>query len=77
MAAVKRPISFIAAAKSCKRTFVGPLISATGAIPVERPQDAAFKGQGKICRIKDQILIGEGTEFSKIVVGSTLLVKEQ
>lgn len=34
MAIVKRPISFIAAAVSCRRPIVGPLIKGTGAIPV-------------------------------------------
>lgn len=34
MRAVPRPISFIAAAKSCRRTFLGPIIRGTGAIPV-------------------------------------------
>lgn len=51
MRVVPRPISFIAAAKSCRRTFVGPIIRGTGAIPVERPQDVAVKGKGKIISI--------------------------
>jgi 1-acyl-sn-glycerol-3-phosphate acyltransferase len=34
MAIVKRPISFIAAAVSCRRPVIGPLIKGTGAIPV-------------------------------------------
>ena len=37
--AVPRPISFIAAAKSARRPIIGQLINASGAIPVERPQD--------------------------------------
>jgi 1-acyl-sn-glycerol-3-phosphate acyltransferase len=48
MAVLKRRISFIAAAKSCRRTFVGPMIRGTGAIPVERPQDITEKGLGQI-----------------------------
>jgi len=48
MSKVKRQIHFIAAAKSCERTFLGPLIRGTGAIPVERAQDRAKAGPGKI-----------------------------
>ena len=58
MANVSRPISFIAAAVSCRRTFVGPMIKATGAIPVERPQDIAFKGKGKIVKVQGNNVIG-------------------
>lgn len=58
MANVKRPISFIAAAVSCRRTFVGPLIKATGAIPVERPQDIAYKGKGKIIGVNGNVVKG-------------------
>lgn len=48
MNVLKRPVRFIAAAKSCRRPFLGAAIRATGAIPVERPQDLAYKGEGKI-----------------------------
>jgi glycerol-3-phosphate O-acyltransferase/dihydroxyacetone phosphate acyltransferase len=58
MANVPRPISFIAAAVSCRRTFVGPLIKATGAIPVERPQDIAYKGKGKIVKVEGNRVFG-------------------
>jgi glycerol-3-phosphate O-acyltransferase/dihydroxyacetone phosphate acyltransferase len=58
MANVPRPISFIAAAVSCRRTFVGPLIRATGAIPVERPQDIAYKGKGKIVNVDGKRVFG-------------------
>ena len=51
MANIKRPISFIAAAVSCRRPFLGPLIKGTGAIPVERPQDIAKKGPGMIVKV--------------------------
>jgi len=61
MRAVSRPISFIAAAKSCRRPFVGALIRGTGAIPVERPQDVAAKGKGKIISVNKGTLKGEGT----------------
>jgi len=72
MAILKRKISFIAAAKSCRRTFVGPLIRGTGAIPVERPQDVTFKGEGQIVQIKNQIIIGRNTKFTTIAVGALL-----
>jgi len=72
MAALKRPISFIAAAKSCRRTFVGPLIRGTGAIPVERPQDVATKGKGKIIEIKNNIIRGNDTKFTDYSVGALI-----
>jgi len=61
MANVGRPLSFIAAAVSCRRTFVGPLIKATGAIPVERPQDIALKGKGKIIKVENNKVTGVDT----------------
>jgi glycerol-3-phosphate O-acyltransferase/dihydroxyacetone phosphate acyltransferase len=61
MANVGRPLSFIAAAVSCRRTFVGPLIKATGAIPVERPHDIALKGKGKIIKVEKNKVIGVDT----------------
>jgi glycerol-3-phosphate O-acyltransferase/dihydroxyacetone phosphate acyltransferase len=66
MANVPRQISFIAAAVSCRRTFVGPLIKGTGAIPVERPQDVARKGKGKIVKLRGNTIIGVETNFSTI-----------
>ena len=69
MNVVDRPISFIAAAKSCRRTFLGPTIRATGAIPVERPQDIAFKGEGKIISIVDKTVRGQATAFTKLTKG--------
>jgi glycerol-3-phosphate O-acyltransferase/dihydroxyacetone phosphate acyltransferase len=59
MAIIGRPISFIAAAASCRRLFVGTMIKGTGAIPVERPQDVAKKGQGKISKISNNIIYGQ------------------
>lgn len=72
MNVVDRPISFIAAAKSCRRTFIGPLIRATSAIPVERPQDLAAQGQGKIVEINGRVVRGRGTAFSKLAKGCSL-----
>jgi glycerol-3-phosphate O-acyltransferase/dihydroxyacetone phosphate acyltransferase len=72
MTVLNRPINFIAAAKSCRRTFLGPLIRGTGAIPVERPQDIAFKGEGTIIKVRDRAIIGKGTAFSRLVKGCSL-----
>lgn len=72
MNVVKRPISFIAAAKSCRRPFVGGLLRGSGAIPVERPQDLAYKGEGKIIQIKDKIVTGKDTKFTKLTKGASL-----
>jgi hypothetical protein len=51
MAIIQKPISFIAAAISCRRLIVGSIIKATGAIPVERPQDVTKLGKGLIIKI--------------------------
>jgi glycerol-3-phosphate O-acyltransferase/dihydroxyacetone phosphate acyltransferase len=72
MTVLNRPISFIAAARSCRRTFLGPLIRGTGAIPVERPQDIAFKGEGTIVEVRDRTIIGKSTAFNKLVKGCSL-----
>lgn len=72
MTVLKRPISFIAAAKSCRRPFLGAVIRGTGAIPVERPQDIAFKGEGKIVSIKDKVIKGQDTAFTKLTKGGLL-----
>jgi glycerol-3-phosphate O-acyltransferase / dihydroxyacetone phosphate acyltransferase len=72
MNVVDRPISFIAAAKSCRRALVGAGLRATGAIPVERPQDIAFKGEGKITAVNGKFVTGQGTAFSKLTKGCTL-----
>jgi glycerol-3-phosphate O-acyltransferase / dihydroxyacetone phosphate acyltransferase len=72
MNVVKRPISFIAAAKSCRRTFIGPIIRGTGAIPVERPQDLAVKGSGRIIEVNGKVVKGRGTAFTKLTKGCTL-----
>lgn len=72
MTVLKRPISFIAAAKSCRRPFVGAMIRGTGAIPVERPQDIAFRGEGKIVSVKDKVVKGENTTFTRLTKGGLL-----
>lgn len=69
MANVGRPLSFIAAAVSMRRTFVGPLIKATGAIPVERPHDIARKGKGKIVKVTGNTITGHQTNFNELKPG--------
>lgn len=72
MNVIKRPISFIAAAKSCRRPLVGALIRGSGAIPVERPQDLSYKGEGKIVLIKDKFVTGKDTKFTKLAKGYSI-----
>jgi hypothetical protein len=48
------------------------MIRGTGAIPVERPQDLAAAGEGKIVLVKDKTVKGEGTKFTKLQIGSSL-----
>jgi glycerol-3-phosphate O-acyltransferase/dihydroxyacetone phosphate acyltransferase len=43
-----RRIGFIAAAKSMRRLFVGLMAKCLNSIPVERPQDLAKQGDGRV-----------------------------
>jgi len=73
---VKRQVHFIAAAKSMRRPFVGSLIKATGAIPVERPQDLGKEnGPGVITDLVGGILKGDKTKFSKLTAGTSLFLE--
>lgn len=63
----KRRISYLIAAKSTKRQFIGTLSSAIGAIPVGRALDQVKPAQGKIF-LPDQdndptLIQGVGTDF--------------
>ena len=58
---INRKISFVTAAKSLRRNIIGPMLSASEAIPVERPQDVAVKGKGTIVSIEGDEIHGEGT----------------
>ena len=73
MANIKRPISFIAAAASCRRTLVGPIIKGTGAIPVERPQDIAKKCKGKIIHVSKNKVVGVNTSFTQEIQAGGLV----
>ncbi|GAA5938398.1 hypothetical protein JCM3775_000881 [Rhodotorula graminis] len=62
-----RRISFLTAAKSMDRAFVGLASRLMQSIPVARAQDSAFAGKGTI-KLSDSdpcIIIGEGTSFTK------------
>lgn len=70
---LNRPVSFIAAAKSVRRNFVGHLIKAAGAIPVERPQDVEkVKGPGTILEVEGNRLKGLNTHFTKLTIGTII-----
>ena len=59
-----RDIRYIIAAKSLRRKDVGWLFKHSNPVPVERAQDLARKGTGRI-RIEDKTVTGEGTKFLK------------
>lgn len=61
-----RPINFITAASSLKKPVLGPLMTAAGAIPLERAMDLAKPGKGTIIKIENNTLYGEGTKFSEV-----------
>lgn len=80
---IRRPVGFIAAAKSVRQPYVGWLIRQMNAIPVERPQDLATLGKGFICFQHDKktgkwYLEGSGgtsfiSDFAK--PGSSIAIK--
>ena len=74
---MKRSVHFVAAAASMRRHIIGPMLVSSGAIPVERPQDVAVKGKGKILKIEGKRIFGEDTEFTKIKVKSILKIGKQ
>lgn len=53
---VPREVSFIMAAKSVRRRVIGDIAKLINVVPVERPQDLAKNGKGKIINIKNSIL---------------------
>ena len=57
----KRDVKFLVAAKSVKKPIVGTFCRMLESIPVERPQDLAKKGTGKV-KFQDETNIeGIGT----------------
>lgn len=71
-----REISFMIAQKSWDRPFVGFCAKAFSCIPVSRPQDVAFTGQGKVFADNSDVLRGEGTHFTtELEMGAQLEIK--
>ncbi|BGP46107.1 Glycerol-3-phosphate/dihydroxyacetone phosphate acyltransferase [Rhodotorula kratochvilovae] len=62
-----RRISFLTAAKSMDRAFVGLASRLMQSIPVARAQDYAFAGKGtiKLSESDPCVILGEGTSFTK------------
>lgn len=82
MKVLSRDVGFLAAAVTMRRKYVGVIARAINAIPVERAQDIAKPGTGKVT-IKNKVeVMGEGTTFSSelkvgicmVVAGETLNV---
>jgi len=68
-----REISFMIAQKSFDRPLVGFLARVFHCMPVSRPQDLAFAGDGQVAFKGDATIIGQGTNFTKQVqLGSML-----
>eukprot|EP00758_Cryptobia_borreli_P003630 Tbor_TRINITY_DN3880_c0_g1::TRINITY_DN3880_c0_g1_i1::g.5678::m.5678/K13507/GAT; glycerol-3-phosphate O-acyltransferase / dihydroxyacetone phosphate acyltransferase len=60
-----RPVRFIIAEKSMHRPVIGFFARLMEAVPVIRPQDqTSNQGQGKIIKMEDDQVIGEGTTFT-------------
>jgi len=58
-------IGFLVAGSSMRRQVVGDLAKAINSIPVERPQDLAVKGEGKVILTSGAAKVsGVGTKFS-------------
>lgn len=76
-AQTKREINFVAAAVSLRRRIIGDLLKISSAIPLERAQDLATKGVGKIDRVEEGIVYGDGTKFSSLKLKSLLKIKKQ
>mmetsp|Transcript_13221 Transcript_13221/g.22429 ORF Transcript_13221/g.22429 Transcript_13221/m.22429 type:complete len:108 (+) Transcript_13221:416-739(+) len=58
-----RDVRFMVAATSMRRPLIGSLFRMGKSIPVERAQDLAFLGKGKLKFDDNLNVIGEGTKF--------------
>eukprot|EP01066_Platyproteum_vivax_P006956 Platyproteum_vivax@DN2596_c0_g1_i1.p1 len=69
-----RQVSFLIAASSMKRPIVGDLAHFLNCIPVERPQDMAFPGEGRISLVEGETsLKGSESAFRRqVAVGDKL-----
>lgn len=66
-------VGFLVAAKSFSLPVIGDLARATKCIPVNRPQDYAKKGIGKV-KVIGKKLFGEGTNFKSFIPGEKIRV---
>lgn len=72
---VNRRLRFLMAAKSLKQPIIGTLGRMFDSVPVLRPQDVPIKpGVGSIVCVKDNIVVGEGTEFSKCLNDGDIII---
>lgn len=53
-------------------SFLSYLLTLSGGIPLERPWDNAYQGNGKILSIKSGNVVGEETTFTKCNIGDTV-----
>lgn len=81
MKTFERPIGWLCAAKSMRykrslQDIVAFFARSLGAVPVERPQDLAKVGKGRLSRIDQRVRVfGEGTRFTEqCKVGDQLVV---
>ena len=77
MSHVPRPVKFLVAAVSMKRPIIGNFAHQAGGIAVQRAQDLAKVGAGKIVSVENNIVRGVGTKFtSQAQEGGSISVKE-
>lgn len=79
MQAVGRNVGFLAAAKSMRRKYIGILATVLGSISVERAQDLAVTGEGKVTTTEHgKYIHGKNTKFTKYLKsGFTIVVKSE
>lgn len=55
-----------------RRPIIGPVIRMAHAIPLERAQDMAKPGPGMLTSLKGDTLLGSGTKFNELQIGSSI-----
>ena len=73
---IARQVRFIVAAKSMRRPIIGHFARMFMGIPVERGQDVAVQGSGKIRQISKGVLTGADTKFLSEVSEKYILLLE-
>lgn len=74
--APQRPdIGFIVAAKTMRRKFVGKITRVMSCIPVERQEDIAKSGPGKVVVKGDTLHVEGGTFTERVFVGDSIFVR--